>query len=307
MRHAAGLLVVAFAVAACASPDRGPAQTVPSPTTSSVPPTETPTVEPTASPTVEPGLERFRFVAIGDYGSGLSPQFEVAERMCRFHRRKPFDLVVTTGDNVYESGDPARFDEVFFEPYACLLDAGVRFRATLGNHDIQTDNGRPELREPAFGFKGRNYVVRRDGVRFVMVDSNALRIEWLRKALRAEEGDRWTVVAFHHPVYSSGEYGPTPGLAPTLPRLFRRRGVDLVLNGHEHHYEVSKLLGGIRYVVTGGGGASIRACGAPRKTRAVCISRYHFLEIVAGPNRIEVRAIPRRGRPFHAFSTTGRA
>ena len=89
--------------------------------------------------------------------------------------------------------------------------------------------------------------------------------------------------------------------------MFRRRGVDLVLNGHDHNYEVSKSLDGIRYVVTGGGGAVIRTCGTLLPTSAICIARYHFLEIVVGPKRIEVRAIPRRGRPFHSFTTTGRA
>ena len=88
-----------------------------------------------------------------------------------------------------------------------LFDREVRFRATLGNHDIITRNGRPELNEARFGMNGRNYVVREGGVRFVMVDSNDLRRRWLRGALQAEEGDRWTVVVFHHPVYSSSKHG----------------------------------------------------------------------------------------------------
>ena len=315
MKRLAATMLFLILMVACAESAGPTADGSPSGEVATVEPTETPTIQPseiptavpTATPTLAPDIQRLRFAVIGDYGSGLSPQLELAERMCRFRERKPFDLVVTTGDNVYESGDPARFDEVFFRPYDCLFDAGVRFRSTLGNHDIVTDNGRPELNEPAFGFRGRNYVVRREGVRLVMVDSNALRMDWLRSALRPEEGDRWTIVAFHHPVYSSGEHGSTPGFAEQMNPLFRRRGVDLVLNGHDHNYEVSKPLGGIRYVVTGGGGASIRTCGTPLATTAICIARYHFLEIVAGPTRIEVRAIPRRGRPFHTFTTPGRA
>lgn len=295
------LLVLLVATGACAVPGDRAERGVPTPT-------ESLSLEPTPidTPTVAPPDDKFRFLAIGDFGSGSSQQQEVADRMCRWRDRRPFDLVVTTGDNVYDSGHPSRFDEVFFEPYGCLLQAGVRFRSTLGNHDIVTDNGRPELNEPAFGFRGRNYVVRRGGVRFVMVDSNVLRMRWLRDALRTVEGDRWTIVVFHHPVFSSGEHGSTPGFSPSLPRLFRRRGVDLVLNGHDHNYEVSKPLAGIRYVVTGGGGASVRSCGPPIATTAVCIARFHFLEVVAGPERIEVRAVPRRGRAFHSFTTTGR-
>jgi acid phosphatase len=226
--------------------------------------------------------------------------------MCAVRERRPFDLVVTTGDNVYDEGHPDRFEAAFFDPYRCLLDAGVRFRATLGNHDIRTDGGRPELNEPAFGFEGRNYTFSRGGVRFVMADSNNMDFEWLRAALNTEPADRWTVVAFHHPVYATGEYGPTPGFTPRLPRMFRRKGVDLVLNGHEHQYSATRSLRGIRYVVTGGGGASIRACGAPAWFTATCIERFHFLEVVAGPDHIEVKAIPARGRAIHRFTTLGR-
>jgi hypothetical protein len=272
-------------------------------------PTVTPTstyAAPTASPSPEPAAGPFRFLAIGDFGDGSPEQYAIANRMCLVHQRRPFDLVVTVGDNVYDDGDPARFDEVFFRPYACLLEHGVQFRATLGNHDIGTDDGRALLREPAFGFRGRNYVFREKGVRFVMADSNALDRDWLRTALPAEPGDRWTIVVFHHPVYSSGEYGPTPGFRPGLPRMFGRFGVDLVLNGHEHHYEVSNELRGIRYVITGGGGASIRGCGPVRSFSNVCMERFHFLEILVGRDQIEVRALPPSGPSFHRFTTDGR-
>jgi hypothetical protein len=70
----------------------------------------------------------------------------------------------------------------------------------LGNHDIVTNNGSPELDEPAFGMHRRNYVVRASGVRFVFANSNGIRKKWLRRVTRVEGGDNWTVVSFHHPV-----------------------------------------------------------------------------------------------------------
>lgn len=261
---------------------------------------------PSAEATPPPPSDRFRFLAIGDFGTGSDDQYDIANRMCRLRAQRGFDHVVTVGDNVYDAGHPDRFEAAFFRPYRCLLAAGVEFRATLGNHDVRTNSGRPELDEPAFGMKGRNYVWRAGGVRFVMANSNNFNFDWLRRALTAADGDRWTVVVFHHPVYSSGHYGPTPGLRPRLPRMFRNKGVDLVLTGHEHHYEVSRPLGGIRYVVTGGGGASVRACGEARWFRSVCRSRFHFLEIVAGSEEIVVKALPAAGRFFHRFTTTGR-
>lgn len=296
MKRIVLMLTLAAVVSACAPSGSG--------TPDAAAPTDpTPTTIPTVAP---PPTKSFRFLAIGDYGSGTAEQYAIGRRMCTLRAHRGFDHVVTTGDNIYDDGDPAQFEDAFFRPFACLLNGGVKFHAVLGNHDIRTDHGRPVLDEPAFGMKGRNYVWRAGGVRFVMANSNAFNFDWLRRALTPQEGDRWTVVSFHHPVYSSGVYGPTPGLRPKLPRMFRNKGVDLVLNGHEHHYEVSNQLRRIRYVVTGGGGASIRPCGEPRWFTNVCISRYHFLEIVAGPDRILVKAIPPSGRSFHRFTTFGR-
>ncbi len=257
----------------------------------------------TPAPTPAPSLS---FAVLGDFGSATSAEYDVAERMCSWREDFPFDLVITTGDNVYPDGHPSRFDDAFYQPLACLLEEGVTFHASLGNHDIKTRNGRPEMNADAFGMGGRrNYVVRTGGVRFVIADSNYLNMEFLRRATRARAGDRWTVVAMHHPTYSPGTgHGSEPGFADKLPRLFRRRGVDLVLQGHDHIYAVTKPLSGIRYVVTGGGGAGLYGC-SDQWFSAKCEARHHFLYVTADDESIVVRAIPTEGRPFHRFSTTG--
>lgn len=259
---------------------------------------------PTVSPSPDP--EPLNFAVIGDFGTGWSVQRAVARRMCNWRERHPFDLVITTGDNIYPDGAPRYFEEKFFRPYDCLFDAGVEFHASLGNHDVMTRRGRPEIEEEAFGIAKRNYVLRVAGVRFVVADANTLNREWLSDALRARPLDRWTIVVFHQPVYSPGTYrGSTPGFRPDLPRMFRERDVDLVLNGHDHLYAVTKPLRKIRYVVTGGGGGGLYPCGDAWFS-ARCGSRYHFLYVTAGPDKIVVRAVPSQGRPFHRFATTGR-
>ncbi len=139
----------------------------------------------------------------------------------------------------------------------------------------------------------------------MFADSNNLRKGWLEKHLPAEEGDLWTVVLFHHPVYSPGTgHGSTPGFRPWVPHLFQDDGVDLVLNGHDHLYAASKKLKGIRYVVTGGGGASGYGC-SEQWFSATCVERNHFLMLRATADRLYVTAVPKRGKPFHRFSTTG--
>lgn len=248
----------------------------------------------------------FRFAVIGDYGSGWVSQHEVADRMCAWRNDHPFDDVITTGDNIYPDGSKEHFRRNFFSPYACLLDRGVEFHASLGNHDYVTRRGRDVMEEPAFGIPKRNYVYREGGVRFVIADSNSLDRDWLRQALRPVATDRWTVVVFHHPVYSASPERPSEaGYRPSLPRLFRRRGVDLVLNGHAHIYFASKPLRRIRYVITGGGGASLYSC-TEKWFADECQARNHFVYVVAGPDRLTVKAVPPTGAPFHRFTTSGR-
>jgi hypothetical protein len=260
---------------------------------------------PAPASTTQANTETFRFAVIGDSGTGGVVQARVARRMCRWRLRHPFELVVTTGDNVYPNGDPAHFYRGFRKPYACLLAAGVRFHASLGNHDVMTRDGRPEINRDVFGIRARNYVVRKMGVRIVIADSNGLNRRWLRRALRADEGDRWKIVVFHHPVFSAGTgHGPTPGFRPRLPRMFQRKGVDLALAGHDHVYFVSKRIRGVRYVVTGGGGGPLYGC-AHRWFTARCAARHHFLSVTVRSDHITVKAVPPSGRFFHAFTTAG--
>lgn len=283
-------MAIALALSACAP--GGPP----------VPVAQTPTPSPSQTEPAEPDL---RFAVIGDFGTGSPVQHQLARRMCRWRNKRPFDLVVTTGDNVYPDGHPARFHSAFHEPYACLLSDGVSFHASLGNHDYLTRRGRPEINEPAFGMPKRNYVLRTGGVRFVVADSNRIDREWLARATRARSLDRWTVVAFHHPVFSPGtQRGSTPGYRPGLPRLFRRRGVDLVLNGHDHLYAVTRPLRKIRYVVTGGGGAGLYPCGDAWFS-ARCLSRHHFLYVRATGTELRVKAVG-INRVLHRFATMGR-
>lgn len=291
MKRAAAAMVTALALASCYAPSTGH---------------RTRAAQLTPSPSATPAGS-LSFAVIGDFGTGDSFQKAVAQRMCKWRRHHPFDVVITTGDNVYPDGAPSRFKSEFIRPYRCLRRHGVEFHASLGNHDAITDGGDNEVAHPKFGMGGHNYVLRLGGVRFVVADSNDLDRDWLRGALEAESGDRWTVPVFHYPVYSPGSgHGSTPGYRPSLPRLFRRKGVDMVLNGHDHIYSVTKSLRGIRYVVTGGGGGELYGC-TPKSYTDTCKAVRHFLYVTAGPGRIDVTAVPSSGRPVDHFSTKGRS
>src|SRR5919108_2804365 len=76
-----------------------------------------------------------RFAVIGDTGTGGSAQYRIAARLAAAHTKFPFEFVVMTGDNLYGSEGPRDYRTKFEVPYKPLLDAGVKFYASLGNHD----------------------------------------------------------------------------------------------------------------------------------------------------------------------------
>jgi 3',5'-cyclic AMP phosphodiesterase CpdA len=240
-----------------------------------------------------------RFLAVADTGSGDANQRAVGQQMALVHQRRPVDLVVLAGDNIYPSGDLALVESTFQRPYRELLQARVPFHAVLGNHDIRTANGVPQVAYKPFGMQGRFYTLRRGPVDFFMLDTNVnadwqRQMSWLRTVL-AQSRAPWKVVVGHHPIYSSGFYGNDPQLEAKLTGLMRRHGVQLYINGHEHNYERSKPIDGTTYLVVGGGGASLRPVLASAQS-ARAVSVFSFAELEATPGELRLWAWDRNGR-----------
>ncbi len=240
-----------------------------------------------------------RFLAVADTGSADRNQRAVGQQMAAVHQRKPVDLVILGGDNIYPSGDMALVETTFRRPYRELLEGGVPFHAVLGNHDIRTDNGRPQVAYKPFGMKGRFYSLRRGPVEFFLLDTNGnadwqRQISWLRTVLARSQAP-WKVVVGHHPIYSSGFYGNDPHLAAKLSTLMRRHGVQLYINGHDHNYERSKPIEGITYLVVGGGGATLRPVISTAQT-AKAASVFSFAEMEANPRELKLWAWDKNGR-----------
>ena len=194
-----------------------------------------------------------RFAAIGDMGTGRAPQYEVARRMEQFHTKFPFDFVIMLGDNIYGSKRPKDFDRKFAIPYKPLLDSGVKFYASLGNHDVPA-----ELYYKPFNMNGHRYYAFNQGnVRFFALDSDYMdpaQVEWLENELRTSTAT-WKIPFFHHPLYSSGgEHGSSLELRRLLEPIFVANGVRVVFSGHDHIYERTKPQQGIYYFVEGSAG-----------------------------------------------------
>jgi len=194
-----------------------------------------------------------RFAIIGDSGTGERPQYEVAQRMAAFHRDFPFDFVLMLGDNIYGLKTDEGFKKKFEHPYEPLRSAGVKFYASLGNHDHTSER----LYAP-FNMNGQRYYTFKNGnVQFFALDSNYMdpvQMEWLDRQL-AGSGATWKICFFHHPLYSHGKFhGSDLDLRARLEPMLVKYKVDVVLNGHEHVYERVKPQQGIYYFVLGNSG-----------------------------------------------------
>jgi len=224
----------------------------------------------------------FQMAVFGDSGTGGRAQYRVA----RCIAARPIDLIVHTGDLVYDRGEAADYPDKFFEPYAEMLPS-IPFMPVIGNHDYATDRGRPLLdafvlprNGPAGTDPERHYWFDYGCARFAAIDTDVDEAElrdrvapWLVEVF-ASAGGRWRFVYTHHPLYTgSTARGPSEPIQRALAPAFDRAGVDVAFAGHNHLYERSKpiqggkVVGGGRgivYVVTGAGGAKLR----PTRPRA---------------------------------------
>jgi Calcineurin-like phosphoesterase len=212
-----------------------------------------PVVEP---PTPLPNRDgSLKFGVLGDFGNGSREQYELGAQMAKTRAQFPFELVVTVGDNLYGGNNQSDYQRKFELPYKLLLDGGVKFYASLGNHD-----SRQQSKYSPFNMNGQLYYTfkaPREDVRFFAIDSTYLdtvQLAWLEKELQASR-EAWKVPYLHHPLYSSaGRHGSDLGRRKALEPLFIKYGVSVVLTGHDHVYERVKPQNGIVYFVVGSGG-----------------------------------------------------
>ena len=197
--------------------------------------------------------DTLRFAAIGDNGTGDGAQYAVADQMAKSYTTFPFEFVIMLGDNMYGSQKPQDFVDKFERPYKGLLDAGVRFYASLGNHDDQSNR----FYKP-FNMGGeRYYTYVKKNVRFFVLDTDLVdpkQLAWIETALK-DSTDEWKICYFHHPLYSDGRmHGSQIDVRVVLEPLFVKYGVNVVFSGHDHVYERIKPQKGIYYFVSGAGG-----------------------------------------------------
>jgi predicted phosphodiesterase len=238
-----------------------------------------------------------KFVAMGDNGTGDEPQYEIGRQMVTARSRFPFDLVIMLGDNMYGGQSPSDFVKKFEQPYAPLLAAGVKFQASLGNHD------RPEnVNYKYYNMNGqRYYTFARGNVRFFALDSTQMdqrQVQWVDGALGDAKED-WKICYFHHPLYSNAaRHGSSVDLRVLLEPIFVRRGVNVVFTGHDHVYERVKPQKGIYYFVSGSAGQLRRGNMRPNpdETAAYFDQDQSFMLVEISGDEMFFETISRTGK-----------
>ncbi len=195
------------------------------------------------------------FVAFGDFGGGPA-QGQVAASMLQWVRDgHRVDALVTTGDNVYDFGEPKFFEAYLKAPYRALQKP---MWATLGNHDVAGGHGAKQLE--FLGLPPLPYTKSLPGVRFLFLDANRPGDEaqkrWLAEQLAEPAPPLFTVAVFHQPVFSCGLHGRTPAVIEHWYSMLNG-GASLVLTGHDHDYQRFLSAEGTTYIVTGGGGREL--------------------------------------------------
>jgi hypothetical protein len=204
--------------------------------------------------------------------------------------------VLALGDLQYNAGTTSEFLAVYDHSWGQLK---AITHPVPGNHEYVTPGAAGYL--TYFGATAAPagttwYSFNLGSWHVVALDSNCPKVggcepsspqgRWLAADLAANR-TLCTLAIWHHPAFSSAPSGGIPGSQPLWNSVVAA-GVDLVLNGHRHHYErftamdpggSSDAARGAREIVVGTGGNDLEAFGQAVLGSDVRLSTFGVLEL----------------------------
>ncbi len=227
----------------------------------------------TASDKAQP----FSFIYVGDAQNDV---LSLWSRVLRdaFRNGANARFILHAGDLINHANNDEQWGE-WFEA-AGWINRVVPVVAIPGNHEHHVPKGsekrelsqlwQPQFEYPRNGVKGledTNYFLDYQGVRIVGLNSNMEHVsqaEWLDKVL-ADNPNRWTILTFHHPVFSAAAKRDNPDLREAWMPIIDKYDVDLVLQGHDHTYGRSeKISSGTVVGTTEGGSVYVVSVSGPK-------------------------------------------
>src|SRR5438270_4987083 len=208
-----------------------------------------------------PTTPLFRFAAYGDTRDNHDIHREIVKEVTGFQPA----LVLQTGDLVHHAD--AADEWRIFDQIIGAMRRQMPYYPARGTHDVGT-SGFYEQRvtSPVASGNRLYYSFEKENLHFVAIDTQQAvgpkseQGRWLEDDLaQARAAGRLIVPFFHKATFSIGPHAvesDVMALRPVLHALFRRHGVRLAFEGHDHIY-YRTVRDGITSVVTGGGGAPL--------------------------------------------------
>lgn len=159
---------------------------------------------------------------------------------------------IHAGDLVNAAHDESEWNEWFAA--GGFIHSEIPALAVPGNHEyrgLEKENPKenralslqwtPQFSFPKNGPQGLEetcYYVDYPDLRIIALNSNTdieRQTQWLEKVLK-ENTKKWTVVTYHHPVFSASRGRDNQELRHHWKPLFEKYHVDLALQGHDHSY-----------------------------------------------------------------------
>ena len=224
----------------------------------------------------------YRIGVFGDCGNNSSNQRLVRDQVEKYVADKPMDAWILLGDNAYGSGTDPEYQEKFFNIYKDDFLKKYPVFPAPGNHDyydfyeFKATNqmthdiayyqnfsmptkaeagGVPSGTEAFYSFDvGNVHFLSLDSYgkednESRMYDTLGAQVQWIKKDLEAFKNTKrgWVVAYWHHPPYTMGSHnsdkeGDLIKIREDFIKILERNGVDLIVCGHSHLYERSRLM-----------------------------------------------------------------
>ncbi|MFI6763396.1 fibronectin type III domain-containing protein [Micromonospora sp. NPDC050417] len=274
--------------------------------------------------TAAEGFSPFSFIYYGDAQNYLDSALPRVFRQA-FADRPEAKMIVNAGDLIDSANSEEQWGQWFDADG--FINSQVNNIAIPGNHEY-SGSALSSFWAPQFPFPANGpqwpagmesaldktaYYTDYQGVRFIGLNSNvqsipevmAVQTAWLEGVLK-NNPNKWTVVTFHHPVYSNTGTRNNPQVRDQWGPLLEKYGVDLVLQGHDHSYargnvaanrKSTTVHNGTAYVVSvsGGkmyelnGGENWTGNGAEITNRDENIQLYQMIDVEKDSIRFEAR------------------
>jgi hypothetical protein len=231
----------------------------------------------------EPGKTGHYTVAVlGDCGDNSINQRHVKEQMLKYIGKNDINAWLLLGDNAYQDGTDSEYQSKFFNIYKDDLLKKYALFPTPGNHDYHDSDytavraqethetayfqnfsmptegesgGTPSHNQAFYSFDvGNIHFISLDSYgkedkAYRLYDTVGPQVQWIKKDLAANKNKGWVIAFWHHPPYTMGSHnsdkeGELIQIREEFIGVLESAGVNLVLNGHSHDYERSRLMRG---------------------------------------------------------------